>query len=323
MAKNYVYAIARVRSLELNLFTKTVLEQLIAEKDYESAIGFLHDHGWGNPEESNESADKLLTVEEEKTWADIREMVPDMSAFEVLLIPDLYHNLKAAIKTVVSGDAGANVFIKDTNPSGEKMVELIKAGDFSQLPKDMQECASEAFESFSHTMDGQICDIIIDKAALSAILAAGEDAEDGLLKEYAERYVAIADIRIALRASLTHKSTDFMKRAMVPTKTVSIERLMQTALQGVEEILRYLGETEYAGIADVYDKGQAAFECWCDNLIMETIKPQKYNSFTIGALVAYVLARLNEIKTVRIILSGKLNQLPESDIRERLREMYV
>ena len=35
------------------------------------------------------------------------------------------------------------------------------------------------------------------------------------------------------------------------------------------------------------------------------------------------LARENEIKTVRIILSGKANGLSEESIRERIREMYV
>ena len=40
-------------------------------------------------------------------------------------------------------------------------------------------------------------------------------------------------------------------------------------------------------------------------------------------LVAYALARENEIKTVRIILSGKRTGMPEASIRERVREMYV
>ena len=66
-----------------------------------------------------------------------------------------------------------------------------------------------------------------------------------------------------------------------------------------------------------------AFERWCDNQVIRTIQPQKYNPFSVGPLVAYVLARENEIKTVRIILSGKQNGLPEESIRERVREMYV
>ena len=36
------------------------------------------------------------------------------------------------------------------------------------------------------------------------------------------------------------------------------------------------------------------------------------------SLVAYVLARENEIKTVRIILTGKRSGLPEEFIRERV-----
>jgi V/A-type H+-transporting ATPase subunit C len=43
----------------------------------------------------------------------------------------------------------------------------------------------------------------------------------------------------------------------------------------------------------------------------------------ISPLAAYILARENEIKSVRILLSGKINDLPEDSIRERLREMYV
>jgi V/A-type H+-transporting ATPase subunit C len=53
------------------------------------------------------------------------------------------------------------------------------------------------------------------------------------------------------------------------------------------------------------------------------MKPQKTNPFTIGPLAAYILARQNEIKCVRMVLSAKLNGLPDDMIRERLREMYV
>ena len=57
--------------------------------------------------------------------------------------------------------------------------------------------------------------------------------------------------------------------------------------------------------------------------MIEAIKPQKYNAFSAGPLVAYLLARQNEIKTVRMILTGKQNGFPDEMIRERIREMYV
>ena len=57
--------------------------------------------------------------------------------------------------------------------------------------------------------------------------------------------------------------------------------------------------------------------------MIQTMQPQKYEVFSVGPLVAYVLARENEIKTVRIIVSGKRSGLSDDSIRERVREMYV
>ena len=39
-------------------------------------------------------AEKILTREREKTWEDIRELVPDMSVFGILDYPNVFHNLK-------------------------------------------------------------------------------------------------------------------------------------------------------------------------------------------------------------------------------------
>ncbi len=67
----------------------------------------------------------------------------------------------------------------------------------------------------------------------------------------------------------------------------------------------------------------SAFERWCDNLLIDRMKVQKWNPFGIDPIAAYVLARENEIKSVRIILSGKLNDLPQDAIRERIRQTYA
>ena len=40
-------------------------------------------------------------------------------------------------------------------------------------------------------------------------------------------------------------------------------------------------------------------------------------------VIAYLLAKENEIKIIRIIMVGKINRLPTEEIRERLRDVYV
>ncbi len=323
MADNYIYAVARIRSLEMSLFSKSTIEQLLSEKTYEDCLRFLKDHGWGNSDNDSEDASYMLLAENKKTWDTIKEMTSDMEPFRVLTIPDEYHNLKAAIKTAVKGEIEAAIFFEGTVISGEKMVDIVRRNAYEELPESMRECAKEAYEGFVHTGDGQLCDIVIDKAALEAILDAGEKAEEELIKDYAKTYVDVANIRTTVRCAKTGKSADFMRRALVAGATFEVEKLVSAALAGVEDVIRYLSESGYTDAAESLKKSSSAFECWCDNMIIETIKPQKYNSFTIGALIAYILARLNEIKTVRIVLSGRQNGLEEAAIRERVREMYV
>ena len=323
MADKYIYAVARIRALEMSLFSQAVIEQLIAQKTYADCLQFLGEKGWGDTETGVQDAETILNRELEKTWTLVKEMVSDQTVFDVLLIQDSFHNLKAAIKTVVDGEVQANVFYDNASVSGEALVEIIKDKDFRSLPESMRECALEAYECLVHTGDGQMCDVIIDRAAMRAMLAAAEKNGDALLKEYAETVVAVANIKIAVRSVKTEKGLDFMRRAMEKCQTLNVERLMRAALSGMPDVIKYLEETPYSGGAAALSDSSSAFERWCDNRIIEAIRPQKYNSFTIGPLVAYVLARQNEIKTVRIILTGKLNHLPDDAIRERVREMYV
>ena len=203
------------------------------------------------------------------------------------------------------------------------MAKIVAEKDWQALPAHMREAAKEASETFLHTSDGQLCDIIVDRAALAAIYECGKNASDAIIRDYAETTVAVADIKIAVRSQKTGKHLDFMRRAMTPCDSLNIERLSQAALGGAGAICEYLEGTRYGGGAQALKESPSAFERWCDNQLIETIKPQKYNPFTAGPLVAYVLAKENEIKTVRIILTARLNGLEEEQIRERIREMYV
>ena len=169
----------------------------------------------------------------------------------------------------------------------------------------------------------QLCDVIIDRATMEAILAAGKKSKAAIIRDYAESTVAVANIKVAVRCCKTGKSLEFMKRAMAPCKTLNVERLAHAALVGLDAVMEYLNGAGYAEAAEALKESPSAFERWCDNRIIETIQPQKTNPFSVGPLVAYVIARQNEIKTVRIILTCKQNGLSDDSIRERVREMYV
>lgn len=320
----YTYAVARIRALETKLFNQAVIDQLIGCSSEEECIQVLEEKGWGDQETSG-NGEGILVKEEEKTWETIREMGVDMSVFDVLFYPNLFHNLKAAIKEACTpqGSMPANIYYEDTSISPKEILEIIQNKDFSRLPANMAEAAKAAYEALLHTRDGQLCDVIVDRAALDAIYEAGRKAKDKIIKDYAESVVAVADIRIAVRSQKTGKSVEFMKRAMAECESLNIDQLARAAAGGMEAVVEYLGGTVYAQGGQAIAESSSAFERWCDNRLMQDMQPQKYEVFSVGPLVAYVLARLNEIKTVRIILSGKQNGFSDDSIRERVRDMYV
>lgn len=322
MAENeYTYAVARIRSKELALLSASFLEQLLAAKSYEECIQLLNDRGWGA--DSGEPAEVMLQGEKKKTWDLIAELVDDMSVFDVFLYANDYHNLKAAIKKTCTETNHPHIYIRQGTVDADLIEKAVREQNYSLLPERMQEIAQAAFEALLHTRDGQLCDIMVDKAALEAIYEAGKKSANELIALYGELTVVTADIKTAVRASRTGKDIAFLKRALAPCDTLDIHRLAQAAAGGVDEICTYLENTRYEEAVSELRSSPSAFERWCDNLIIRSIKPQLYNPFTIGPLAAYILARENEIKTVRIVLSGKLNGLSEDSIRERVREMYV
>ena len=56
---------------------------------------------------------------------------------------------------------------------------------------------------------------------------------------------------------------------------------------------------------------------------MTIMKEAKFIPFGGEPLLAYIYAKETEIKVVRIIMVGKLNNISPEVIRERLRDIYV
>jgi len=315
--------VAQIRAKENTLLSSQALENLMACENEEECVLFLLEKGWG-PTEHN-SPEELIREEKERCWAFIRQLCDDnqMKYFDIFRYNKDYHNLKAAIKESYVQKHVPDVYMEGGTIPVESLKKCAADNDFSILSFTMMRAAQEARDVLFHTGDSQLCDVIIDKAALSEIYRVGKDSGNTLIREYAELKCGSADINIAIRASRAGKGADFLQRAFVECDSISVPRLISAACNGMDSIYEYLSQTSYADAVEAIRKGAYCFDKWCDDRMMALIKPQKYNAFSVSPLAAYVLAKENEIKSVRMILSGRINDLPEDKVRERLRETYV
>lgn len=321
----YVYAVTRVHMHEQGLLNQQDLENLIAARDVREAFRLLGDKGWGSAELPAQDADALIAFELDRTWSLVAELLDDLSPFNVFLLANDFHNLKAAIKLAYTAqqENTEGYFMKYATVPLENIIKAANEHDFSMLPQDLAQAGRDAYEVLAHTGNGQNSDMVIDSAALVAIDKAGKITQSNLLRQYAQLTVDSANIKAAVRCARMNKSEEFIQRAIAPAGTLDTKWLVKAAGQGLESVYAFLQNGKYSGAVDELKVSMSSFERWCDNQMVELIRPQKNNYFTIEPLAAYILGRENEIKMVRLILSAKINQLDAGALRERLRETYV
>lgn len=315
--------VAQIRAKENTLLADQDINRLMQCQTYEECIQYLLDRGWGPTE--HDTPEELLKKEEEKTWTLMQQLCDDkqMKYFDIFCLSKDFHNLKSAIKESYVQKEVPDIYMSGGTIPIEVFRKAAADNDFAPLPLSMMRAAEEARDVLFHTGDSQLCDVIIDRAALQTIYQAGKETGNDLLLGYAELKAASANINIAIRACKANKDVDFLQRAFCECSSISAQKLSAAARNGLDSVYEYLSTTIYADAIDAIRESPAAFDRWCDNRMMKLIQPQKYNAFTISPLAAYVLAKENEIKSVRMILSGKLNHLADEQVRERLRDSYV
>ncbi len=320
---DYTYAVARVRFKETQLLSDSDLYQLLSQRDVDTCIRFLHDKGWGDNSKI-ETVDELLKGEDNKTWKFIDEIIQeDKEILDFFKIPSDFHNLKVAIKSITRDIDAEDMFLYSGTVDPKLIYDCVNKREYERLPEHLYSIADEAMKTILQTSDGQLCDIVIDKACLNSISEIGKNADNEIIKLYCELFVASADIKIAARCAKTKKDISFINRSLAPCDTLNIDRLASCASFGFDSIIEYLSQTEYKSAVSAIETSLSAFEKWCDDYLIDILASQKWEPFTIGPIIAYIIARNNEIKAVRMILFGKINALDDDIIKKRLRKMYV
>ena len=318
---DYIYAVARIRVKEKSLLSDDDIRRMSGMENSREILGFLSDRGWGDgsPEEDGS---RMLETEERKTADLMKELKVDPEIFRVLSYPRLYHNLKAGIRELCTADPPDHLYYDIEDFGREEVRRILRDKDYGALPDHMRKTAQRALETMLRTQDGQKCDLIIDRGCLDACEKAGRESGIPLLADYEESTVAVTDIKIAVRAQKTGKDLKFLKEALCPCRTLNTDILAAAAVSGEASLRDYLTGHGFAEAAEALKDSPSAFERWCDNRIIDAILPQKRNSVSAGPLIAYYLARENEIRMVRILLTAKANGFSEEDIRKRIRKMY-
>lgn len=335
---SYIYANARVGVAQTRLLTQERMNRIAEAKNADEALKVLLEVGYGGNREVQSAFDFQQLIDEElkKAYGFIREVTPNKEVTDLFLVQFDYHNIKALIKNrLLEVEDDAQLFMVGTVP-----VEIIKAAirdrDTRSLPKHLAVTLDALEHKLTGSVNPQALDTFVDQAMFRYIFEVlrSPGFEKNLkripfLLGYFEAQSDFANVITLLRARSAKLSREAFAALLVPEINISRRELFEAFDQPLEGIGRMIatgpaGSLISQGLEEFIKTGSTArMERLRDDYLLGLIKKARNNTFGIEPVIGYMLAREQEARVVRLIMTAKLNHIADDVVQERVRELYV
>ena len=240
-----------------------------------------------------------------------------------------YHNAKVILKAEFLGHDADDILVDSGSMPANKLKLMIKERNMADMPHIMRKAIEECIDVFNRTGDPQVIDFILDKAAFQQMGETARQLKNHFLIDLVKILTDTANIKIFLRVKAIGKSWDFLQRILLPGGNIDHKVFLQNLEDSLDSFISAMKFTRYGdvcedGIESFKSKGSfTRLEKLLDDYVLDFVKKSRYTAFGIEPLVGYLIAKETEIKNARIVMVGKINNIPGEIIRERLRETYV
>ena len=176
-------------------------------------------------------------------------------------------------------------------------------------------------EAYQKTKMPFIIDSILDKECFVHMKKLAVQLKNDFILKYIEKLIDITNIKTFFRVRKIYKDPYIFEVSYMEGGKITLNNFMEN-LDEEDQNLKY----KFIGFSDTIAQAIDHYENldqFCDDYIMNYMKDAKLKALTIEPILAYIYAKKTEFKNIRIIFSGKLNQVTPEKIKERLRESYV
>ena len=320
--KSYAFAVGNVRAKETTLLKKQDIEQLLVLKSSAEGFAFLRDKGYAYPDSPDY---RIFKDEEQKLWEYIKEVAPDFSVFSAFILGNDFQNIKSVLKCMATSAEYEEYILSPYTVEPKTIEKAVADQNYSLLPADMSEAVKKAAEALFKIGDPQLCDALLDSACMSLKQKKAQELRLPMLSDLIKISVFYENVKAAIRCARANKSAAFCEICLIDLSGLPKKELVSAVLKGTEEVLNLVEKASRYSSAEAvaaFRNSPSEFEKFVDDLIMSVILKAKYIAVGAEPLIAYLQAKLCEIKVARIALNGITVGESEEKVREMLRELY-
>lgn len=324
----FAHSIARIKAMENRLLGRAKLDSLIDAKDFSDSVKMIQDTLYGEYMASDSYENGLKSALED-VYQHMYDIIPVHEVIDVLAVRYDGHNIKSILKGKFSGFDTSSMLINVGTIPIERLKQMILEENYSNIPETVVKTVQKAVSTFNQSGDPQDIDLIVDKGIFEYAMEIAKNSKYDYLVEFVRFNIDITNLKTFIRIKAQERSIEFLDKVFINGGTLEYNRFADYINESLERFADKLSYTDFSkwsdqGISEYIRNGDlGSIDRYGDNYIISHIKKSKFISLGTEPIIAYVIARENEIRALRIILTGKKSNVHPDKIRERMRDVYV
>ena len=324
------FAVGRVRSLENRILTSERIQRLLDAASAEDAFRLLADASYGQSGEQVQDYEELIDLELRRTVELIDQITPDADLTNLFFMHYDVHNIKTLYKGTFTTDDVEEILSPLGKLDHATLKGAISSKDYRLLPDIFAQALAQADKEMPSEPDPGKIDAMLDQAYFQAIGAFQQQqrSKNPFVTDYFALSADFNNVLLALRLKAMGQPFAQLESLFLPGGTLTTDRLA-VVFEGELTPVAFSASPYYDVLKRAWERLVAGgmrlslLEKERDNALFRLAGQVDQGPTSMGPVLRYMLAREQEAKIVRLIMTGKVNRLPDSMLRERVRELYA
>lgn len=322
----YTFETAQVRTLEMQMLSRATLLDMANAESFQQAADLLSGTEYALPQGGRNFAEVEEVLRQRRTA--VRELFSqfmlDERLVELFKTRDDFANLRLAVRRTLTEKPLGTDYSGDGNVSPERIEQIFAEEDeYSKpvFPDYIREAAEQAVLAYYQNKDVRQIDYAIDRCQAEYNLRKARELKSIFLLGLFKIQIDLTNIRTMLRLKFTESE---QRNVFLKGGFIELERFLHGLELGYEALGPLFFVTPYHRIVETganYVASNKSFlrvEQQCEEHVIEFLKLTVQITAGPQPIIAFLLMKENEIRTVRLILTAKKSQLDTRLILDRI-----
>jgi V/A-type H+-transporting ATPase subunit C len=324
----YAYAVGRIRALETKLITEERFDRMAEAGGIDELLRLLGETQYADSLSRMGSPWEYEAILEDQMRETIKLMV-DLSKDPALtsLFQHRYdfHNVKVALKENYGAEPLDSAYIALGTIPLERLRNAVREEEgVADLLPPLRRALEDVMDTFPETQDPKWIDILLDRAIFRTFLEVSTREKCPFLLELLQREIDLINILSFFRIRWAHGEKSFFQEAFLEGGTLSRDFMSSIFEENLDAVPSRFSHTSYAHVVTEGLIGLQTRESFTvlekmkEEFLLRHIKRADLIAFGIEPLIAYLYKKEREIRSIRTIFVGLLNNVPPETIKESI-----